>query len=102
MEAESPVNTTADRATASSVTSDLEVPDARRCCDDELAHAHDERIDPEKHKELVDNYVARVLIPFHLCNELVAFARCWLTDRENENGADQPACEPDGTDEVGA
>lgn len=50
MVAEGPVDATTDRAFASSVAGDLEVPDAGRGRDDKLAAAHDERIDPEEHE----------------------------------------------------
>ena len=102
MVAEGPVDATADRAFASCVAADLEVPDAGGCCDDELADAHDERIYPEEHEELVDDNVARVLVPLHLRDEWVAFTRFRLTDGENENGANEPGSEPNDADEVGA
>ena len=80
MVTERPFHAAADRAGTACITCNLEVPDARRCCDDELAGAHNERIDPEEHEELVDDYVARVLIPLHLGDEWVVFARCWFTN----------------------
>lgn len=101
MVAEGPVDTTTDRAFASCVAVDLEVPDACRCCDDKLAAAHDERIDPEEHEDLIEGDVASLLIPLHLGEELVIGSRRRRSNRKNENCAHEPYTEPNHGDEVG-
>jgi len=68
--AEAPPQAAADRALTSRVGVNLEVPDAGRGCNDELAHTHDESIEPEEHEKLVQHNVASVVAPFDLSEEL--------------------------------
>ena len=102
MVAEGPAKGTANSATATSVRVHLEVPDAGRAGDDDLAHAHDEGVDPEEHEELVDDDVARVVLPLDLSQELVGcFTIARLAHGEDEDERDEPDAEPDEGEDVG-
>ena len=97
---EAPPYASADGSLATSVTVHFEVPNASRCSNDELAAAHDEGVDPEEHKELVDDDVPSVFVPLHLSDEFVSGARHGLTNGENEDGADEPAAQPNSSEEI--
>ena len=101
MISESPPQAAADASLSTSITVNLEVPDASRSSNCELAYAHDESIDPEEHENLVEGNVTSLVTPLHLCDELVARARLWLTNREYENRTDAPNAEPYECKEVG-
>ena len=102
VESESPVHATSNGTFTTGVGFTLEVPDACGGRNDELAHAHDECVDPEEHEDLVEGNVASLFIPLHLGKEFFAGSGRWLSDREDENGADKPDGKPNHADEVSA
>lgn len=101
MIAESPPHCAADDTLSARVTVDLEVPDARGGSNNELRHAHDERIDPEEHEDLVEGDVASIFVPLHLREEFVVLSGLRCSDRKNENCAHEPHAEPDHGEDVG-
>ena len=61
-----------------------------------MAHAHDECVEPEEHEELIHHYVAGVVVPLNLREELIGFlASNRLTDRKNEDKGHEPDGEPE-------
>lgn len=61
-----------------------------------MAHSHDEGIDPEEHEKLVEDNIAGILVPLHLCDKLVGWVAClWLTNRENEDRRHNPNSQPE-------
>ena len=94
MVSEGPPHAAADAALSTRVTVDLEVPDAGRSANCELADTHDERIDPEEHENLVEDNVTCLVTPLHLCDELVARSRFRLANRGYKDRADSPAGKP--------
>ena len=90
MVSEGPPHAAANATLTTRIAVYLEVPDAGRGANCKLADAHDESIDPEEHENLVEGNITSLVTPLHLCNELVARTRLWLTNREYENRTDAP------------
>lgn len=95
MVSNTPPHGAADTALSPSITIDFKVPDAGCSANDELAHTHDECIDPEEQENLVEDDVACILIPLHFCDKFVAGARLGITNRHDIDCTDKPDAEPD-------
>ena len=70
MVSEDPLNSLANRATASSVASVREVPNGACGCDNELRATNQESIYPESTEEMIQENVSSLLIPTNLGQKL--------------------------------